>query len=136
MLFRSSLSPVALDRPAAAGNGVTAEVVGLKAVTAKAQTPGSINGPALQATVRLTNGTTGPLYLGGVAVELAHGADLTPASPNDDPRAKPFSGALAAGASTEGVYVFTIAVADRDHVTLTVGYQAGAPFLVFTGSAR
>lgn len=32
------------------------------------------------------------------------------------------------------MYVFTVPAGDRDLVTLSVGYQAGAPFMVFTGS--
>jgi hypothetical protein len=35
-----------------------------------------------------------------------------------------------------GVYLFTVPEDDRDTVTVSVGYEAGAPYLVFTGSAR
>ena len=37
--------------------------------------------------------------------------------------------------AAEGVYVFSLAEDARDLVTVSVGYQAGAPFMVFTGSA-
>ena len=130
-----SLSPVALDQPAAVGNGITAEVVALDAIDGSAVGPGNVSGPALRATVRIVNGTDAPVALGGVAVDLAYGPELVPASPLGDASALPFSGTVEAGGTAEGVYVFSIAEADRDEITLSVGYQAGAPFLVFTGAA-
>jgi hypothetical protein len=131
----ASLPPVALDQPAAVGNGVTAEVVSLEAVDATGVGPGNVTGPALRVTVELTNGTTGVLPLGGVAVDLASGPELVPASPVNDPSAAPFTGTVAAGGTAQGVYVFSIAAGDRADVTLSIGYEAGAPILVFTGAA-
>jgi hypothetical protein len=131
----ASLSPVALDQPAAVGNGITAEVVALDAIDGSAVGPGNVSGPALRATVRIHNGTDAPVALGGVAVDLASGPELVPASPLGDASAVPFSGTVEAGGTAEGVYVFSIAEAHRAEITLSVGYQAGAPFLVFTGAA-
>ncbi|MCW2695873.1 MAG: uncharacterized protein JWR62_958 [Modestobacter sp.] len=130
-----SLPAVGLDRPAAVGNGVTAVVPSLEAIDGKAQGPGNVAGPALRATVRISNDTDEPVSLDAVVVDLATGADLAPASPLDDPSESPFRGTVAPGETAEGVYVFTVPVDDRAAVTLSVGYQAGAPFLVFTGSA-
>ncbi len=130
-----SLPAVGLDQPAAVGNGITAMVSSLEAIDGTAQGPGNVTGPALRATVRITNGTAGPVSLDAVVVDLATGADLSPASPLDDPSQRPFSGTVAPGDTAEGVYVFTVPVDDRAAVTLSVGYQAGAPFLVFTGPA-
>jgi hypothetical protein len=70
-----------------------------------------------------------------VSVSLTSGPDGTPASPLDDPSRAPFAGTVDPGEDAEGVYVFTVPEGDRDVVTLTVGYRAGAPFLVFTGAA-
>ena len=126
---------MALDEPGAVGNGVTAEVVSLEAVDATGVGPGNVAGPALRVTLELTNGTAGTVSLGGVAVDLAAGPELVPASPVDDPSTAPFTGTVAAGGTARGVYVFSIAADDRDDVTLSVGYQAGAPLLVFTGAA-
>ena len=131
----ASLAPVPLDQPAAVGDGVTARVVSLDAVDATGVGPGNVTGPALRVTVALTNGTADALPLGGVAVDLASGPELVPASPVNDPSAAPFSGTVAAGGTAQGVYVFSIAAADRADVTLSVGYEAGAPVLVFTGAA-
>ena len=131
----ASLSPVALDQPAAVGNGVTAEVVSMEAIDATAVGPGNVDGPALRVTVQVTNGTASPVSLDGVSVDLASGPELVPASPVNDSSAAPFSGTVPAGGTAEGVYVFSISTTDRADVTLSVGYQAGAPFLVFTGAA-
>lgn len=129
-----SLAPVAFDEQAAAGDGIVADVVSLEAIDGTGRGPGNISGPALRATVRLTNGTAGPVSLDGVAVDLAHGVEQLPASPLNDPSASPFAGMLQPSESAVGVYVFTVPADDRDLVTLSVGYQAGAPFMVFTGS--
>jgi hypothetical protein len=131
-----SLPPVPLGTVASAGNGVTVQVAALEAVNGTARGPGNIAGPALRATVRISNGTSGPLSLDGVAVDLAHGDEQLPASPLDDPSAAPFHGVVAAGGTATGVYVFTVPEDDREHVTVTVGYQAGAPLVVFAGPAR
>lgn len=130
-----SLPPVGLDEQAAVGNGITAQVLSLEAIEGTGTGPGNIAGPALRATIRLTNGTEAPVSLDGVAVDLAHGTELIPASPLDDPSAAPFAGTAQPSADAVGVYVFSVPAGDRHLVSLTVGYQAGAPFLVFTGSA-
>ncbi len=125
----------ALDAAAEAGDGVSASLVSLDAIEGTATGPGNIAGPALRITVRIENGTDEPVSLGGVVVDLASGRDLVPASPLDDPSAAPFAGTVAPGEHADGVYVFTIPEEDRGSVTVSVGYQAGAPFMVFTGSA-
>ncbi|MGY1693093.1 hypothetical protein [Geodermatophilus sp. SYSU D01105] len=130
-----ALPAVAFDQEASGEDGVRAQVVSLDAIDGTAQGPGNIAGPALRATVRLVNETSEPLALDLVAVNLTHGADGTPAPPLQDASRAPFTGTLAPGDSAEGVYVFTVPEGARDVVTLTVGYRADAPFLVFTGSA-
>ncbi|MGY1639791.1 hypothetical protein ACI782_01495 [Geodermatophilus sp. SYSU D00703] len=130
-----ALPAVALDEEASGADGVSAQVVSLEAIDGTAQGPGNIAGAALRATVRLENGTDEPLALDLVVVNLTHGTDGTPASPLQDASRVPFTGTLAPGEAAEGVYVFTVPADARDVVTLTVGYRAGAPFLVFTGAA-
>lgn len=126
---------VALDAAAEVGDGISASLVSLDAIEGTATGPGNIAGPALRITVRIENGTDEPVSLGGVAVDLASGRDLEPASPLNDPSAAPFAGTVAPGEHADGVYVFTIPEEDRGSVTVSVGYRAGAPLLVFTGSA-
>jgi hypothetical protein len=130
-----SLPAVPLDAVGDVGNGVSASIAGVEAIQGEAMGPGNIAGPALRVTVRITNGTSAATSLDGVAVNLAYGSDLTPASPLDDPSQRPFHGSLAPGDAGEGVYVFTVPEDSRDSITIDVGYEAGAPILVFTGSA-
>ena len=130
-----SLPAVALDATAAVGDGVTGSLQSLDAVEGTATGPGNVAGPALRVTVRLENGTAGPVSLDGAVVTMAHGAGQTPASPLDDPSAAPLSGVLEPGDSAVGVYVFTVAEDARESVTVSVGYRPGAPYLVFTGAA-
>jgi len=130
----ASTAPVGFDQQAAVGDGIVADVVQIEAIDGTGVGPGNIAGPALRMTIRITNGTTGPVSLDGVAVDLAHGEEQLPASPIADPSSAPFAGSLGPSESREGVYVFTVPTDDRELVTLSVGYQAGAPFMVFTGS--
>ena len=129
-----TLPEVPLDAVATVGNGVTATLPAVEAIEGTAVGPGNIAGPAVRVTVRLTNGTGAAVSLSGVAVNLYFGPDRTPAPPLDDPSARPVTGVLEAGASAEGVYVFTVPAGDRDRVTVEVGYEAGAPLLLFTGA--
>jgi hypothetical protein len=131
----SALPEVALTAPAAAGNGVVATLPRIEAIEGEATGPGNVNGPALRVTVRIENGTGQPIALDGVATNLYYGADRTPAAPLDDASVQPFAGTLAAGSSAQAVYVFTVPTDVRDSVTVEVGYEAGAPLLLFTGPA-
>ncbi|SEO79318.1 hypothetical protein [Trujillonella endophytica] len=128
-----SLPEVPLDAPAAVGNGIVATIASIEAIEGTAVGPGNIAGPALRITVRIANGTDEAVSLDGVAVNLSYGPDRTPASPLDDPSRSSFAGMVEPGASGEGVYVFTVPADVRDLVTVEVGYQAGAPLLLFTG---
>ena len=128
-----ALPEVPLDGQAAVGNGIVATLPTIEAIQGSATGPGNIAGPALRITVRIQNGTADAVSLEGVAVNMYYGADKTPASPLDDPSRRPFGGMLAAGDSADGIYVFSVPADARDTVTVEVGYQAGAPLLLFTG---
>jgi hypothetical protein len=128
-----ALPEVALDAEAAVGNGIVATLPRIEAIEGTAVGPGNIAGPALRVTVRIANGTAEDVPLEGVAVNMYYGADRTPASPLDDPSRRPFGGLVSAGDSAEGIYVFSVPADARDAVTIEVGYQAGAPLLLFTG---
>lgn len=130
-----NLEPVPLDSTAAVGDGVTASIEAIEAIEGAGTGPGNIGGPALRVGVRIVNGTAAPIALDAVAVTLTTGSELAPASSLDDPSAVPFGGALAPGRSAVGTYVFTVPEGARERVTVSVGYQPGAPYLVFTGSA-
>jgi hypothetical protein len=128
-----ALPEVALDATAAVGNGIVATLPKIESIEGSAVGPGNIAGPALRVTVRIENGTADAVSLDGVAVNMSYGTDRTPASPLDDPSRRPFGGLLAAGDSADAIYVFSVPAGARDSVTIEVGYQAGAPLLLFTG---
>jgi hypothetical protein len=128
-----ALPEVALDAPAAVGNGVVASLPSIEAIQGTATGPGNVNGPALRVTVRIENGTAEPISLDGVATNMYYGADRTPASPLDDPSRRPFAGTVAAGETAEAVYVLTVPSDVRNDITVEVGYEAGAPLLLFHG---
>jgi hypothetical protein len=132
----AALPEVALDAPAAVGNGIVATLPSIEAIDGSAVGPGNIAGPALRVTVRIENGTGAAVSLDGVAVNMSYGADRTPASPLDDASRRPFTGMVEPGESADGVYVFSVPTDARDSVTIEVGYQAGAPLLLFTGPVR
>ena len=56
-----------------------------------------------------------------------------PAGPIAADPSAPLSGVLDPGATKSGTYVFTVPADQRNPVTVTVNYSAGAPTLVFTG---
>jgi hypothetical protein len=131
-----ALPEVPLTSPGPVGNGVVISLASVESIQGTGTGPGNIDGPAVRLTVRVLNGTSGTISLAGVAVNMYYGAKLTPASPLDDPSRRPFDGGLAAGRSADGVYVYTVPTGARDRVTVEVGYQAGAPLVLFTGAIR
>lgn len=132
----SSLPAVGIGRSASVGDGVTGTVVALEAIDGTGHGRGDLAGPAVRATIRLTNGRKAPVSVDAVATAMTYGSDHRPAPPLDDPSSKPFRGLLQPGSSTTGVYVFTVPADQRSAITVAVGYRAGAPFMVFSGSAR
>ena len=128
-----SKPPVRLDQPSTTGTGLTAKLILVSAVEAKAQLPGEITGPALAITIEVSNTGTRPADLGSVVVTVldsdeAPGAEMTAAP------AEPLTGRLAAKAKVRGVYVFRVPKDKRRPVTVTVSIS-DAPVLVFTGNA-
>ncbi|KQS68793.1 DUF5067 domain-containing protein [Modestobacter sp. Leaf380] len=129
-----ALTAVGLGDPAAVGDGVTGRLVSVEAVQGDGEGIGNIDGPALLVTVELTNGTAAPVSFDAAVVEAYTGSDLAPATLLDDSQAAPLAGTVDPGATVTGSYVFYVPEDDRDDVTVQVGYQAGAPYLVFRGA--
>jgi hypothetical protein len=129
-----TMAPVPLTAPAKFGDGVSASVVGIKAINAKARGIGEVSGPGLQITVQLRNGTAKALSLDTVVVNLADSTNA-PGSPMSGPPAKPFTGSLAAGHDASGVYVFTVPQNRRSRITITMSYSGQSSDVVFVGSA-
>ncbi|WP_337002644.1 MULTISPECIES: hypothetical protein [unclassified Microbacterium] len=127
------LAPVAPGEPSDNGEGLVAQITAMKSVQGEAVQAGEIAGPAVQFTLKLTNGTGEAIDLGFIAVNAYIGEAMTPAGGLVKPGAAPFEGTLAPGKSAEGVYVYSIPENQRDDVTLTVDYRAGQPAFVFRG---
>jgi hypothetical protein len=127
------LAPVALDDVAEFGDGVTARLTGFEALDVEAFMPGEISGPGVSITVELTNGSTEPIDLGNVAVELVATGDryATLITTQENTH---LEGELAPGGTADGTYVFTIADEDRAAITVQVTYAAPKPTALFTGS--
>ncbi len=128
----SQVAPVGLGDQAATGDGVTARLTSASVVQAEGRGPGSVSGRALQVTVELSNGTAAAVSFSGVDVNADTGADHQPAPPVVDGQSAGISGTAGPGDSLSGTYLFSLPD-DASTVTVLVGYQAGAPLLVFTG---
>jgi hypothetical protein len=130
------LPEVPLDAEASPDDGVVLTVPRIEAIQGAAEGPGNVAGPAVRVTIRIENETGDPLSLDGVAVNMFHGEENTPASPLEDRTRQPFVGDLPDGEAAEGVYVFSVPADARDLVSVELGYRAGAPRAVFSGPVR
>jgi hypothetical protein len=124
---------VGLQDQADTGAGVTARLTDVSVVQATAQGPGSVSGRTLKVTVELVNGTSAPVSFSGVDVTADTGDDHVPAPPVLDGETEGVGGTATPGSSATGTYLFSLPE-DESTVTVLVGYQAGAPLMVFTGS--
>jgi hypothetical protein len=125
--------PVGLDDTADAGHGVEVRLSRIRAVEAEANLPGEVGGPAVAVTVEVANGSRDRIDLGRVTVDLATREGAS-ASPVVDPDQEPLAGALDAGRTRSGTYVFTLADDERADVSVLVRYSADTPTVVFTGN--
>lgn len=130
------LEPVAPDSAVAAPGGVTVTLAHIEAVDGQAVAPGEIGGPAVRVAVDIQNTGASPLDLEYIVVNAYTGKDRTPAGAIMQPGGKPFGGSLKPGDSAAGVYLFTVAEADREDVTITVDYGLEDPVVVFRGDLR
>jgi hypothetical protein len=122
-----------MDKPSSTGK-VTATVVKLEAIKAKARIPGEVAGAGLAVTVKLVNRSKEPVNASAVLVTL-YDSTMAPGGDMTAPPAKHMRGLLEPGKSTKGVYVFTIATKRRSPVTITVTLPTRSPVLAFRGNA-
>jgi hypothetical protein len=122
-----------LQDPARIQSGLTAEIVSMRAVQAKATQPGEVGGPAVSFTIRLTNSSGKPIDLSSTVVNVFSGVDQAPAYQLDADGIV-FPASVAAKRSVTGTAVFTIPKDDRGQVQVTVD-TASAPLVAFTGAA-
>ena len=117
---------------AAYGNGVTVTVSGVRKINTTAELPGEIAGPGVQLTIVFRNGSSAPIDLGNVVVDLQDAAGVSATSMTATP-AKPVSGSLNSGATATGSYVFTLGRNFSSPAHLSVSYSAQAPVVLFSG---
>ena len=130
---RTTATAVPLSAQASFGNSVTAKLTSVTSSTITARAPGEVSGPGLTITVAITNGTSQPIDLSSVNVTVTDSAGLPGIVMSAG--ASPARGTLAAGKTASGVYVFTVAAANRHPVSIFVSYTADAPIVLFQGTA-
>lgn len=127
------ITKVGFTQPASLNDGVTISLPSIKAMTAKAETPGEITGPAVAIEVRVQNNSKADIDVGSAVVTLVDSKGALAQPTTSDPY-HALSGTVAPGASAVGTYVFRIPTDDRQALTLSVEYIAGAPTAHFVGA--
>lgn len=127
------LEPVAPEVVVDTSRGAVISLKRIEAVQGQAAVGGEISGPAIRVTVAVRNEGDRPMDLEYVVVNAYSGKDRTPTAPIMQPGGDPFTGSLDAGASAEGVYLFSLEESARQDVTITVDHRAGEPVVVFEG---
>jgi hypothetical protein len=128
-----ALPAVGFDATADFGGGITARLVGIEATEVEATLPGEVSGPGVAITAELRNDSAAAVDLSQALVDLvATGDRYAPLITTADDTG--LAGSLAAGATAEGTYLFTIDPADRAEVTILVTYAVAEPTATFTGS--
>jgi len=127
--------PVPLTDPAAAVPGVAFSISELEAVEGVARGPGEVAGPSLRFVVSVRNDTAAPVSLTSTVVNFFFGAAQSPATELAAPGGVPFPDEVPAGATAQGVFVFTVPADQRDEVQIAIDYSAGVPIVLFEGAA-
>jgi hypothetical protein len=128
------LEPAAPDEAVEAPDGMRVALTRIEHVQGQALQPGEVSGPAVRVTVTMTNGTKESINTSLVVVNAYIGAERRPAGTVIRPGGLPFSGPLAPGETTYGIYLFAIPEQDRTDVTITVDYQGAGATVVFSGN--
>lgn len=126
---------VPLDQPVDPVPGVTVSIASLEAVEGEPRGPGEVAGPALRVGVAIQNSTGEALDLRGAVVNLYYGVDQSPAATVNGPGGAPFPGTVASGESAVSTTIFTVPLAGRGDVRITLDLSASMPTTVFVGQA-
>lgn len=122
----------ALDETITLSTDVAITIDKISTTTVTPETPGEYAGPAVIVTVSVANDSDRAQSIDSAVVNLVtDDGDVgvaTTAGPN-----KPLQGELAAGAKTEGTYVFMLDPAQGRAVSINVNYAAGEPVATFAG---
>lgn len=125
---------VPLDEPAPAVDGVVAEVTAIESTTAGNDIPGEPSGPAIQVTVRLTNGSNKPVDTAGANVTLTYGGDdRLPAAGVTGAGTTVWPESIPAGGQADAIFQFAVPSSPGGDVRVIVDILAAAPNVVFVG---
>lgn len=113
--------------------GLKVRVAKVEAIEAKAQGAGEVSGPALAITVEVENIGTEPFDSSLMSVNLEDSKGL-PGPGMSGPPAAWLSGVVPAGGKASGVYVFTVAKANRKPIHVSVSANPGLSTAVFSGN--
>lgn len=128
--------PVGIDDKATFDNEVSVEVTDIEQIEdPRTGMPNEVPGPALAVTIELANQTSEAVPLDAVVVEVLDAENVPGNRMTGDPY-EPLEGSLAAGASTSGTYVHTVAKDQRDPITIVVTLTAADPVVLFRGPVR
>lgn len=122
-----------LTAPATPMNGLSARVSKVEAITAKAQGPGEVSGPAVAVTITLENTGSQPFDTSLLSVNLTDSKGL----PGDGMIASPaawIKQPVPAGGKVTGVYVFSVPKANRHPITISLSVNPGLPTVNFSGN--
>lgn len=131
----SVLPKVALTRSVDVATGVAVRIAEIRAVSAVTHVPGQVNGPAIEVTVSITNGTAKALPLNAAEANVSDSKG-DPGIPVTTSDTRPFAGSVKPGATTTGVFVFRVPVNRRDPVTVTATCAAAGPVAQFAGPVK
>lgn len=126
---------VALDESAEPMSGVSIAVSDLESVEGEPRGPGEVAGPALRATVSITNSTDDEVDLRRAVLTLLAGEDESPATEVSGPGGSPFPASVGPGETASGTFVFTVPLAQRDIVRLILDLTSSVASTVFVGPA-
>ncbi|KQQ65006.1 hypothetical protein [Microbacterium sp. Leaf320] len=125
---------VPIDEPAPAVEGVVAEVTAIESTTAGNDIPGEPSGPAIQVTVRLTNGSDEPVDTAGANVTMTYGGDdRLPASGVTGEGTTLWPASIPAGGQADAIFQFAVPSSPDGDVRVIVDILAAAPNVVFVG---
>lgn len=132
---RPTKKPAGINKKSETGPGLVFEIADMKATQGKAKLPGDIAGPAIKFTIKVTNTGDDAADLSTTVVSVFYGKDKIPALQLNRQAAPPLPKTLKAGRSAAGAYEFTVPVAERDQVLITVDHSVDSSIVAFEGSA-
>lgn len=125
-------SEAAIGQEAQVADKVKVTVEDVKAIETSAGVPGDVAGPAVQFKVSVANGSSEPVEVDNVVVNVT-GSDAAPGVLFQGSPTQQLAGKLEAGSSASGTYVFRVAPSARKPVKIEVSLNPSLPVVSFNG---